>query len=166
VSACLTTLSIAHTKEHWCERSEHSIDLALLERTPPLALEVDGPSHFLQNGQQDGQTRMRDRLLKAHGWRVAVVNVHEWRALRTQTEREAYLTQLVEAATAAPHVLRMRDDVRAVLDSGAAAAWRLMYGEQEWRKMTSVVSASRGWVGSCALRAMAIINNSLRFDVF
>jgi hypothetical protein len=57
-----------------------------------------------------------------------------------------------------PHVRRMRDDVRAFLDSSAATAWRLMYGEQEWRKMTSVVSASRGWVGSCALRAMAIIH--------
>jgi hypothetical protein len=24
-----------------------------------VALEVDGPSHFLQNGQEDGRTRMR-----------------------------------------------------------------------------------------------------------
>ncbi len=104
VSACVTIMSIAHTNEHWCERCEHSIDIALLDRTPPIALEVDGPTHFLQNGQPDGPTRMRDRLLKAHGWRVAVVDGRAWRALPTQTEREAYLTRLIDAATAAPLV--------------------------------------------------------------
>jgi very-short-patch-repair endonuclease len=103
VSACLTVMGIAHANEQWCKHSEHSIDIALNVDSPHrVALEVDGPTHFLQNRQPNGRTRMRDRLLKGHGWRVAVVDGRAWRTLRTQTEREAYLTQVIEAATAAP----------------------------------------------------------------
>jgi hypothetical protein len=106
VSACLTTMKVAHSNERWCERSEHNINIALRHGAQRIALQVDGPSRFLRNGQPDGPTRLRNRYLVAHGWRVAVVGCREWDALRThsQREREEYLVQLLHAATAAPPV--------------------------------------------------------------
>jgi hypothetical protein len=68
-------MGIAHTNEHWCTHNERFIDIALsMDTLHCIALEVDGPWHFLQNGEPNGPTRMRNRLLKAHGWRVAVVD--------------------------------------------------------------------------------------------
>ncbi len=95
VSECLSLMGIAHTPEHRCERSERSIDVAIVGGAQRIALEVDGPSHFLQSGQSNGRTQMRNRCLAAYGWRVVVVPFREWNALRTQTERQAYLSRLL-----------------------------------------------------------------------
>ena len=81
VSACLTVQGIAHANEHWCERSEQRINIAMETGTYRIALEVDDPHHFLQNGRPDGPTRLRNRCLAARGWRVAVVDYCEWDAL-------------------------------------------------------------------------------------
>ena len=95
VSACLTQMGVAHANERWCERAERSIDIAIEggARTP-VAMEVDGPFHFLLDGRQNGSTLLRNRMLTAHGWRVAVVDHRVWDALQTQ-EREAYLRSLL-----------------------------------------------------------------------
>ena len=98
VSACLTTTGVAHDNERWCEQSGHSIDIAIESGAHRIALEVDGPYHYLQNGQQDGSTQLRNRMLRAHGWRVAVVDYRRWNALLSQPERSAYLKGLVAAA--------------------------------------------------------------------
>ena len=93
VSACLTRLGIAHANERWCERAERSVDIAI-EGAAPVALEVDGPYHFLQDGRQDGRTQMRNRMLAAHGWRVVVVDYRVWDGLQTEVQREEYLRRL------------------------------------------------------------------------
>jgi hypothetical protein len=98
VSECLSVMDVAHDLEHWCKRSEHSIDIAIVTDALRIALEVDGPFHFLDNGQPNGPTRLRDWFLTAHGWRVVVVPYHEWDALGTQQERAAYLTRLLASA--------------------------------------------------------------------
>ena len=48
-----------------------------------------------QNGQQDGSTLLRNRVLAAHGWRVVVVNYREWYALQTEAQREEFLRRLL-----------------------------------------------------------------------
>ncbi len=97
VSATLMAMGTRHTNEHWCERSEHSIDIVIITEEPAsrIALEVDGPLHFMLNGDLNGTTRMRNRFLRAHGWRLEVVDFRKWNALETHPEREQYLAQLL-----------------------------------------------------------------------
>jgi hypothetical protein len=97
VSACLTARGIAHVNEYWCERSELAIDIAIERDTQRIALEVDGPHHFLQNGQSDGSTRLRNRCLAAHGWLVVVVDYRKWDG-RIAQQRDAYLKELLRGA--------------------------------------------------------------------
>ena len=90
ISACLARMGVTHANERWCERAERSIDIAI-EGAARVALEVDGPHHFLQDGRQNGRTQLRNRMLAAHGWRVVVVDYRKWTGLKTQTQREEYL---------------------------------------------------------------------------
>jgi hypothetical protein len=59
VSAWLTRMGVAHANERWCERAERSIDIAIEGEGAPIALEVDGPTHFLQDGRHNGSTLLR-----------------------------------------------------------------------------------------------------------
>ena len=95
VSECLTRMGVTHANEQWCERAERSIDIAIEGAGAPIALEVDGPHHFLQDGRQDGSTRLRNRMLAAHGWRVTVVDYRVWQQLKTQAQREEYMRSLL-----------------------------------------------------------------------
>ena len=97
VSACLTRMGVAHANERWCERAERRIDIAIEDSGRPIALEVDGPYHFLQDGRPDGSTRLRNRMLAAHGWRVAVVDYRAWDGQKTQAQRDEYLRRLLAA---------------------------------------------------------------------
>jgi sirohydrochlorin ferrochelatase len=58
------------------------VDVALPQLR--IALEADGPTHFLRNTeppQQTGDTRARDRLLRGWGWHVIVVPYVVWDAM-------------------------------------------------------------------------------------
>jgi very-short-patch-repair endonuclease len=58
------------------------VDVALPQLR--IALEADGPTHFLRNTelrQQKGETRARDRLLRGWGWHVIVVPIIVWEAM-------------------------------------------------------------------------------------
>ncbi len=95
VSACLKRMGMAHTNERWCERAERSIDIAI-EGAVPVALEVDGPHHFLQDGRPEGSTLLRNRMLAAHGWRVAMVDYRVWQhELQTPEQQEQHLRGLL-----------------------------------------------------------------------
>ena len=96
VSECLTRSGVAHANEHWCRRAQRTIDFAIEGARPPVALQVDGPDHYLQDGRPTGSTRLRNRMLAAHGWRVAVVDFRLWRhELQTEEQREDYLRRLL-----------------------------------------------------------------------
>jgi hypothetical protein len=77
-----------------------SIDIAVqLPDGSRLAVEVDGPSHFLSNspGRIDGATLLRNRMLEARGWRVVSVPVRTgWQphAKRGQQAARDYLLSL------------------------------------------------------------------------
>jgi len=100
VSECLTAAGIEHENERWCEDSGHSIDIVIESGAHRIALEVDGFFHFLHSGQQTGPTRLRDRLLRAHGWRVAALDGCHWRDHLSEPEKRAHLMGLLAAAAA------------------------------------------------------------------
>ena len=83
-----------HTFEH--ETNEgFSLDLAQPESK--LAVEVDGPSHYLKDllsGESvvNGATRFKMRQLRSFGWTVAHISFLEWNH-KTESERR----QLVAA---------------------------------------------------------------------
>ena len=95
VSACLARMGVPHANERWCERAERLIDIVIEGAEARVALEVDGPTHFLQDGRQDGSTLLRNRMLAAHGWRVVVVDYRVWTGLQTPSQREEYLRRLL-----------------------------------------------------------------------
>lgn len=72
VAKVLETLRVRHEVE-----AEHDIDILLPEHG--VALEVDGPAHFLRNtGHPMGHTIMKRRLLELLGYRVVSIPHFEW----------------------------------------------------------------------------------------
>ncbi|KXZ52911.1 hypothetical protein GPECTOR_8g29 [Gonium pectorale] len=89
--------------EQWLPQLGRSVDAVVeLEGGRQLAVEVDGPSHFLANGEhrrtKDGSTQLRDRQLERVFGRGNVLSVPywEWRALRGgKVAQEEYLCSLL-----------------------------------------------------------------------
>ena len=72
---------VAHVEEeHRCEASGYSIDvLVTLNDGKRIAVEVDGPSHFIGRSQQPtGATLLKHRQLRHFGWRLESVPYWEW----------------------------------------------------------------------------------------
>jgi hypothetical protein len=60
----------------------------------PIAIEVDGPSHFYVNTTKyTAYTKLKHRLLTRMGYKVLHVPYFEWRKLRGSRERENYLKE-------------------------------------------------------------------------
>lgn len=64
----------------------------------PIAIEVDGPSHFYANSKRyTAYTKLKHRLLTRMGYKVLHVPYYDWRRLRGAKEREEYMkTKLQE----------------------------------------------------------------------
>jgi very-short-patch-repair endonuclease len=82
------------------------VDVALPQLR--IALEADGPTHFLRNTeprQQTGETRARDRLLRGWGWHVIIAPYSAWTGLHagssapTHEQLVAGLRQYLEQHT-------------------------------------------------------------------
>lgn len=57
-----------------------------------LAIEADGPQHFVRPGNLlDGSTQHRNRLLKARGYTVVSIPHWEWQLTWTPNQQQAYL---------------------------------------------------------------------------
>jgi hypothetical protein len=72
-----------HVKEeHRCKVSGYSIDaLVTLKNGEQIAVEVDGPSHFVgRSHQPTGSTLLKHRQLRYCGWRLESVPYWEWDA--------------------------------------------------------------------------------------
>jgi hypothetical protein len=67
-------------EEHRCEASGYSIDaLVTLNDGARVAVEVDGPSHFIgRSHQPTGATLLKHRQLRYFGWRLESVPYWEW----------------------------------------------------------------------------------------
>lgn len=58
----------------------------------PVAIEVDGPSHFYVNTTKyTAYTKLKHRLLTRMGYKVLHVPYFEWRKLKGARERQSYL---------------------------------------------------------------------------
>jgi hypothetical protein len=91
----------ACSQEARTEDGAFSVDVAAthIPSGRRLAIEADGPVHFLLPGwQETGETLARNRALAARGYLVVSVPHWEWDALRGSRAREAYLQRKVEAA--------------------------------------------------------------------
>jgi len=67
----------------------------------PIAIEVDGPSHFYANSKRyNAYTKLKHRLLTKMGYKVLHVPYFDWRRLRGAREREEYMrNKLLEEPT-------------------------------------------------------------------
>ena len=94
VAAALAAVQHGFEEEHLEPRTGYSLDLAL--PSSRVAVEVDGPTHFLlPDGRgvrkSNGPTLLKRRLLAAAGWRVISVPFYEWDGFATAKERQTYL---------------------------------------------------------------------------
>ena len=94
--ALFSGLGVPHTLEKRLPGGLASVDIAI---EPPgegalkIAVEADGPRHFLRNRQRQprGGTLLRNRLLAALGWHVVVIPYYDWEAAGGFDERVTYL---------------------------------------------------------------------------
>ena len=98
VADSLATVKPRFAEEYLEPRTGYSLDLAL--PSSRVAVEVDGPSHFLLTDgrgvrKPNGPTLLKRRLLAAAGWRVISVPFFAWDGLRSAGERQAYLEWVV-----------------------------------------------------------------------
>ena len=99
VGSVLAAIRPGFEEEYVEPETGYSLDLAL--PSSRLAIEVDGPSHFLLRDARgelvpNGRTLLKLRLLKAAGWHVLSVPFYEWERLRPGEEQRAYLEQRLE----------------------------------------------------------------------
>ena len=98
VAAALAAVQHGFEEEHLEPRTGYSLDLAL--PSSRVAVEVDGPSHFLlPDGRgvrkPNGSTLLKRRLLAAAGWRVISVPFYEWDGFATANGQQTYLERAV-----------------------------------------------------------------------
>jgi len=106
VASILSYMGAKHEEEATC--AGYRVDLlipdarALLGEARPVAVEVDGPSHFARNDASValGQTRLKHRQLRALGFAVVSVPVADWEYLETSEEKVEYLREGFDAANA------------------------------------------------------------------
>ena len=108
VAASLARLGFAAEAEAAVLDGLHAVDaLVRLPSGARVAVEFDGPSHFLRcvgpaaarrAPEPGGATRLRDRLLREGGFAVAAIPYFEWDALRDDAARDAYVKARVEGA--------------------------------------------------------------------
>jgi hypothetical protein len=74
---------------------DHNFSIDILAVTTAgvrLAVEVDGPSHFVSPGNRvNGPTRYRQRALKARGYIVISIPGWEWGQLKGHKQQQEYL---------------------------------------------------------------------------
>ena len=79
----------------------YSLDIVVSVHGREVAVEVDGPSHFLADGRTpSGATALKRRQLRVAGWTLVSVPYWEWDALHGNSDREvAYVATAVAAVT-------------------------------------------------------------------
>ena len=95
-------------EEHRCETSGYSIDaLVTLNNGEQVAVEVDGPSHFVGRSKQPaGPTLLKHRQLRRFGWRLETVPYWEW--VRDKQLPHSLAQLLLSGSVAAPSSCAVR----------------------------------------------------------
>lgn len=110
--------------EQLTDDGDASIDIgAVTASGARLAIEVDGPSHFLQPGNRlDGPTQARNRMLGALGYTVVSLPHFEWEPLQTKKQKQQYLLGKIRAAEQAAAAAGAAAGLAAAAVTPAAAA--------------------------------------------
>jgi hypothetical protein len=87
-------------EQRTCDKT-FSIDIfAVTAAGARLAVEVDGPSHFVSPGNRvNGRTEYRDRALKARGYTVVSIPWWEWEQRKGRKQQQAYLVNKLKGET-------------------------------------------------------------------
>ena len=72
-----------------------SIDIAIQE--PKIAIEVNGPYHYLSDKTLDGSSVLKYRLLEYFGWEVNIIPYFKWDKLST-TDKTNYINDLLDSS--------------------------------------------------------------------
>ena len=90
----------------------YSLDAVVSHGGREVAVEVDGPSHFVGR-TPTGTTALKRRQLRAAGWTLLPVPYWEWNALGSKAAKQEYLRVALEG---------LGQEAGAVLGPGAAGA--------------------------------------------
>ena len=92
LSSALNQVDFNHLNEYFC--AGYFMDCAnTYER---INVEMDGDIyHYASDGQLLGNCILRDRILKAMGWKVIRIKMSKWNELRGMEERKAFLRKLL-----------------------------------------------------------------------
>ena len=94
VVASLRALGLAPQEEVRTPQG-YSLDAVVSHGGREVAVEVDGPSHFLGR-TPTGATALKRRQLRAAGWALLPVPYWEWDALGSKAAKQAYLRAALE----------------------------------------------------------------------
>ncbi|KEG04773.1 RAP protein, putative [Plasmodium vinckei vinckei] len=73
------------------ENSKNDDDFIFADNRP-IAIEVDGPSHFYANSNRyTTYTKLKHRILTKLGYNVIHISYFDWRKLRNKSEREEFI---------------------------------------------------------------------------
>jgi hypothetical protein len=99
VASSLRGLGLQVEEEAIDDRSGYSIDILVTKGVGRVAVEVDGPTHFLGGGREvNGSTSLKRRHLGLLGYTAVSVPYWEWDALHCREEKEKYLIGLLQLA--------------------------------------------------------------------
>ena len=96
VAASLRALGLAPREEVRTPQG-YSLDAVVSHGGREVAVEVDGPSHFVGRSPT-GATALKRRQLRAAGWALLPVPHWEWRALGSEAAKQEYLQGGLRAA--------------------------------------------------------------------
>lgn len=97
VAQTVSMLGVEIDEEAIDERSGYSIDIVIRSGEMPVAIEVDGPSHFLHAARcVTGATSLKRRHLKLLGYKMLCVPYWEWGCLTGVDDKEQYVRRLLE----------------------------------------------------------------------
>ena len=101
----LKQMGWAHTFEH---RTAEGFSLDLAQAESKLAVEVDGPSHYLKDlwsGENvvNGATKFKARQLRSFGWTVAHISFLNWDHKSESERRQLVAAKLEELGISVKH---------------------------------------------------------------
>ena len=78
-----------------CEVFEHGyfLDIVLKKDGQKIAVEIDGPSHDLNN---NGGDWLRQKILEGLGWRVLHISYQDWNSLTTDQAKKGFLRKFLK----------------------------------------------------------------------
>jgi hypothetical protein len=82
LTAFIGDQGISFGRNVWCDKSQRLIRITLCHGDRRVAIEVDGPRHFIRTAdgtyELNGLTRLQNRLLEGAGWHVISVRVPDY----------------------------------------------------------------------------------------